>query len=100
MRLSGTKLQRLFETEQPSLAVITGITLGCDRSVISRNPDIIATFADEVIDISVSFQIPPDEYESDWTIRVNRIRNTICENFKDNLKKNFTNKKRDSSESL
>ncbi len=78
-RLSGTNLQRLFETEQPSLAVITGITLECDRSVKSRNPDIIATFADEVIDISVSFQIPPDEYESDWTIRVNRIRNTILE---------------------
>jgi 1-acyl-sn-glycerol-3-phosphate acyltransferase len=28
------------------------------------------------------------------------IRNTICENFKDSLKTNFTNKKRDSSEPL
>ena len=28
------------------------------------------------------------------------IRNTICENFKGNLKANFTNKKRDSNESL
>jgi 1-acyl-sn-glycerol-3-phosphate acyltransferase len=36
--------------------------------------------------------------KGDRTLQI--IRNTICENFKDNLKTNFKNKKRDSSEFL
>ncbi|MED5580052.1 MAG: hypothetical protein VX794_08465, partial [Nitrospinota bacterium] len=73
------RLQRIFVTEIPDLAVINDLNLSCDRSLKPINQDIIATFQGEEINVSVSFQIPPEEPKSDWKIRLNRVNRVIGE---------------------
>ncbi|MED5579586.1 MAG: type IV secretion system DNA-binding domain-containing protein [Nitrospinota bacterium] len=76
--LSSINLQEIFETRPPLDVTIRGVTLSCERAEI-RNPDVIATFAGEEINLSVTYEIPPEEHGKKWNIRLNGARQRISE---------------------
>jgi len=74
------------------------ITIIGTRSIIRKGSIVIHPGPIKVIISPHVILDAKNAKKGDETLQI--IRNTICKNFKDNLKTNFTNKKRDSSESL